>query len=39
MATLKVWPLRVALLDMAWGTFLSALAAGVGCWAALRAGE
>ena len=30
MATLKAWPLQVALLDMAWGTLLTALAAAAG---------
>jgi uncharacterized membrane protein len=30
MATLKVWALQVTLLDMAWGAFLTATAAGVG---------
>ena len=29
MATLKLWSLRVTLLDMAWGTFLTAAAASV----------
>lgn len=36
MATLKVWPAQIALLDMAWGTFLTAIAAAAGCSAALR---
>lgn len=26
MATLKVWPLKLALTDMAWGTFITAMA-------------
>jgi uncharacterized membrane protein len=30
MATLKAWPLQVALVDMAWGTVLTALAAAAG---------
>ncbi len=35
-ATLKVWDVRLTMIDMAWGTFASALAAGVACWAVLR---
>jgi uncharacterized membrane protein len=30
LATLKVWSLKVSLIDMAWGTFLTATAAGAG---------
>ena len=37
MTTLKVWPLHLAVLDMAWGTFVTAVAAALGCWAMLRA--
>ena len=37
-ATMKVWPVHVTLIDIAWGAFASALAAGVGCWAAARWG-
>ena len=37
-ATLKVWPVHVTLIDIAWGAFASAVAAGVGCWAASRFG-
>ena len=36
MATLKVWPLRVTLIDLAWGVFLTATAATVGFLAAKR---
>lgn len=35
-ATLKVWSLKVTLIDMAWGTFLTAVTAGAGAWAALK---
>ena len=37
-ATLKVWPVHVTMIDIAWGAFASAVAAGVGCWAASRFG-
>ena len=37
-ATMKVWPVHVTLIDIAWGAFASAVAAGVGCWAASRWG-
>ena len=37
-ATMKVWPVHVTLIDIAWGAFASAVAAGVGCWAAVRFG-
>jgi uncharacterized membrane protein len=36
LATLKVWSLKVALLDMAWGAVLTASAATAGALAALR---
>lgn len=38
LATLRDWPLSVSLMDMAWGTFASALSVGVGkfCLDALR---
>ena len=36
MATLKVWPLRVTLIDLAWGVFLTATAATVGFLAAKK---
>ncbi len=35
MATLKSWPVTMSLVDMAWGTFLTAVAAGAG-YLALR---
>lgn len=35
-ATLKVWSLQVTILDMAWGTLLTAAAASAGAWAALK---
>lgn len=35
-ATMKVWPVHVTLVDIAWGAFATAVAAGVGCWAAAR---
>lgn len=35
-ATLRVWDIRVTLLDMAWGTFASALAAGAAYWITQR---
>lgn len=31
-ATLKVWDTRLTLIDLAWGTFATALAAGAGYW-------
>ena len=37
-ATMKVWPVHITLIDIAWGAFASAVAAGVGCWAATRLG-
>jgi len=33
-ATLQVWPLRVTLTDMAWGTFASTASAGAAYWIA-----
>jgi uncharacterized membrane protein len=36
MATLRVWPLKIVLLDIAWGVALSALAATAGLLAARR---
>ena len=35
LATLKMWPLRLALLDMAWGAAVTGLAAAAGAYAAL----
>lgn len=36
MATLRQWPLRLALLDTAWGVFASTLAGAAAAWAAQR---
>ncbi len=33
-ATLRQWSLTVSLVDMAWGTFLTAISASVGTWVA-----
>lgn len=38
MATLKVWPTHVALIDVAWGTAVTGAAALAGLWAAQRFG-
>lgn len=35
-ATMKVWPVHVTLIDVAWGAFASAVAAAIGCWGASR---
>lgn len=35
-ATLKNWSTSLTVADLIWGTFVSALAAGAGTWAALR---
>ena len=37
-ATLKVWPMHVTLIDVAWGTVLTAAAAAAGHWLAARFG-
>ncbi|QGN53805.1 DUF2177 family protein [Novosphingobium sp. Gsoil 351] len=37
-ATMKVWPVHVTLIDIAWGAFASAVAAAVGFWAMARLG-
>ena len=37
-ATLRAWPLHVTLIDLAWGTFLTASAALGGYWLANRMG-
>ncbi|MGX7952506.1 DUF2177 family protein [Tsuneonella sp. HG249] len=37
-ATMRVWPVHVTLIDIAWGAFASAFAAAVGCWAAMKFG-
>lgn len=36
-ATLKVWSLKVTILDMIWGTVLTGSAAAVGCWVTMKA--
>jgi uncharacterized membrane protein len=36
MATLKLWPLRLAMIDIAWGAAVTAAAASAGAWLALR---
>lgn len=36
MATLKTWPLRLAILDIAWGALVTGVAATAGAWLALR---
>ena len=36
LATLKDWPAKVALVDIPWGTFLTASCAAAGAWAALK---
>jgi uncharacterized membrane protein len=38
MATLKVWPVHLAAIDIAWGTVLTAIAASAGYAAAARFG-
>lgn len=35
-ATMKVWPVHITLIDITWGAFASAVAAAVGCWAAVK---
>ena len=35
-ATLKVWSLKVSLIDMAWGTFLTGVTATAGAYAAIK---
>jgi uncharacterized membrane protein len=35
LATLKIWSLKVSLIDMAWGALLSGVSAAVAAWAAL----
>lgn len=39
LATLRGWSWQVTLADIAWGSFVSAAAAGAGCAAALRFGR
>lgn len=38
LATLRHWPLRLALVDMAWGTFASMLTGAAAAWVAQRFG-
>lgn len=38
LATLRHWPVRLALVDMAWGTFASTLAGAAAAWVAQRFG-
>jgi uncharacterized membrane protein len=35
-ATMKVWPVHVTLIDIAWGAFATAAASTIACWAAVR---
>jgi uncharacterized membrane protein len=35
-ATMRIWDIRVTLIDMAWGAFASALAAGSAYWIVLK---
>jgi uncharacterized membrane protein len=35
-ATLKIWPTIVTVVDMAWGTFLTAMVSAFGAWVAYR---
>ena len=35
-AVMKVWATHISLADIAWGAFATAVASGVGAWAALR---
>lgn len=37
-ATLRNWALQITLVDIAWGSFVSAFAAAAGFWAGARAG-
>lgn len=37
-ATLRNWVWQITLIDIAWGAFVSAIAAGVGFWAATKFG-
>lgn len=36
LATLKIWSLKVSLIDVAWGTILTSITASAGAYAALR---
>jgi uncharacterized membrane protein len=35
-ATLRVWSLKVTILDLIWGTFLTGTAAAIGTWVTLK---
>ena len=35
-AVLKVWATHISIADIAWGTFATAMAAGLSCWAMLK---
>lgn len=37
-ATMKVWPVHITAMDIAWGAFLTAVAAAAGTWAVARFG-
>ena len=37
-ATMKVWPVHITLIDIAWGALASAVAAAAGFWAAVKFG-
>jgi uncharacterized membrane protein len=36
LATIKAWTVKLALMDMAWGTMLTGIAAAAGCWIRAR---
>ena len=38
-AVMKVWATHITLMDIAWGTFATAAAAGVACWVTLKLGR
>lgn len=38
-ATLKTWSTTVTLVDLAWGSFVTAAASGIGCFLTLRIGR
>lgn len=35
-AVMKVWSTQISMMDIAWGAFATAMAAGAACWATLR---
>ena len=39
LATLKIWSLKVSLIDMAWGAVLTGISAGASAWVTLALGE